>query len=47
MVRSNATAAGPPFLQHLLFTLGYGLIGTASLMAFLGAALLGSGAFGW
>ena len=47
MVRSNATAGGPPFLHHMLCTLGYGLIGTASLLAFLSAVLLGSGAFGW
>ena len=47
MVRSNATAGVPRFLHHLLRTLGYGLIGAASLLAFLGAALLGSGVFGW
>ena len=47
MVRSNATAGIPRFLHHLLRTLGYGLIGAASLLAFLGAALLGSGVFRW
>ncbi len=47
MVRLNATAGAPPFLHHLLCTLGYGLIGAASLLTFLGAVLLGSGAFGW
>ncbi len=47
MVRSNATAGVPRFLHHLLCVLGYGLIGAASLLAFLGAALLGSGVFGW
>jgi hypothetical protein len=47
MVRSNATAGVPRFLHHLLCALGYGLIGTASLLAFLGAALVGSGVFGW
>ena len=47
MVRSNATAGVPRFLHHLLCALGYGLIGTASLLAFLAAVLLGSGVFGW
>ena len=47
MVRSNATAGVPRFLHHLLRTLGYGLIGATSLLAFLDAALLGSGVFRW
>lgn len=47
MVRLDATAGTAPFLNHMLCTLGYGLIGAASLLAFLSAALLGSGAFGW
>ncbi len=47
MDRSNATAGVPRFLHYLLNTLGYGLIGAASLLTFLGATLLGSGVFGW
>ncbi len=47
LVRSNTTAGVARFLHRLLCTLGYGLIGAASLLTFLGAALLGSGVFGW
>ncbi len=47
MVRSITTTGDHPFLHHLLCTLAYGSVGTASLLAFLGAALIGSGAFGW
>ena len=47
MVRLDATAGATPFLHHMLCTLGYGLIGATSLLVFLSAALLGSGAFGW
>lgn len=47
MVRLNATAGATAFLHRLLCTLGYGLIGIASLFTFLSAVLLGSGIFGW
>ena len=47
MVRSYATAGVPRYLHHLLCALAFGLIGTASLLTFLGAVLLGSGVFGW
>jgi hypothetical protein len=47
MVRSNATTGDRPFLHHLLCALAYGLVGTVSLLAFLAAVLIGSGAFGW
>jgi len=47
MVGSNATTGDYLFLHNLLCAMAYGLAGAASLFAFLAAALIGSGAFGW